>query len=191
MRVIRGIFSSLILGAFCSQFDDAIAQGAYTPFKDTMGLPNVSLISSGYETFATVWRQSGDSIPIYTADYLNYLAANSEDTSGLSAAKTEDLRIEDSLVNHVDYFQNVFFDFDSGIITYIAEDKHVVDTIIQLYPDPLNPNSRKYVVWCFTNERYTVCQVDFDKKVVSYDWYFEDIDNSGTFRFVNTQFIEY
>lgn len=79
MRVIRWIFSSLILGAFCSQFDDPIAQSAYTPFKDTLGLPNFSLISSGYETFATVWRPTGDSLPIYTADFLNYHAINGED----------------------------------------------------------------------------------------------------------------
>jgi hypothetical protein len=191
MRVIRGIFSSLILGAFCSQFDDAIAQSAYIPLKDTLGLPNFSLISSGYETYATVWKSTGDSIPIYTADYLNYLAANGEDTLGLSAAKTENMRIEDSLVEHVDYLQNVFFDFDNGIITYIAEDKHVVDTIIQLYPDPLNLESKKYVVWSYNNDRSTIYNLDFQNKHVSCDWYFEELDNIGTFRFVNSQFIEY
>jgi hypothetical protein len=191
MRVIRGLFQLLLLGGFCSLTFGATAQNAYNPYKDTLGLPNISLISSGYETFATVWRPTGDSIPIYTADFLNYLIANGEDTLGLSAAKTEDIRIEDSLVEHVDYFQNVFFDFKNSIITYIAEDKNVVDTIIQLYPDPLNPDAKRYVVWCYTNDRYTICNVDFEKKEVSYDWYFEDIDNSGTFRFVNTQFIEY
>lgn len=191
MRVIRGLLNLLLLGVFCSQSYALIAQNAYTPFKDTLGLPNVSLISSGYETFATVWRPTGDSLPIYTPDYLNYLAANGEDTLGLSAAKIKDVRVEDSLVEHVDYFQNVFFDFDNGIVTYIAEDKHVVDTIIKLYPDPLHPSSNQYVVWCNCNGRYTFCNVDFKQKIVSYDWYFDDIDNSGTFRFVNTQFIEY
>ena len=191
MRVIRGLLNLLLLGIFSCQSFALTAQNQYTPYKDTLGLPNVSLISSGYETYATVWRQTGDSLPLYTPDYLTFLASTGEDTLGLRTLKIEEVRIEDSLVEHVDYFQNVFFDFDNGIVTYIAEDKLVVDTIIQLYPDPLNPDSRKYVVWCYTNERYTVCHVDFDKNVVSYDWYFEDIDNSGTFRFVNTQFIEY
>lgn len=191
MRVIRDLFQLLLLGGYCSLSFGAKAQNAYNPYKDTLGLPNISLISSGYETFATVWRPTGDSLPLYTPDYLNYLAAIGEDTLGLSAAKTEDIRIEDSLVEHVDYFQNIFFDFDNGTITYIAEDKHVVDSIIQLYPDPLYSDKKKYVVWCYNNEQYTVCQVDFEKKVVSYDWYFEDIDNSGTFKFINTQFLEY
>jgi hypothetical protein len=191
MRVIHGIFSSLILGAFCSQFDDAIAQSAYTPFKDTLELPNVSLISSGYETFAQVWRATNDSVPLFTPDYINYLASIGDDTLGLSAINVGGVLIEDSLVAHVDYFQNVFFDFENGTITYIAEDKHVVDTIIQLYPDPLNLAAHKYVIWSYNNGRHTVCYLDFEKKVVSYDWYFEESDNSGIFRFVNTQFIEY
>jgi hypothetical protein len=191
MRVIRGILDLLLQGICCFLSFATTAQSAYTSFKDTLGLPNVSLISSGYETFATVWRPTGDSLPLYNPDYLSYLTANGEDTLGLSAAKTEDIRIEDSLVEHVDYFQNIFFDFDNGIVTYIAEDKHVVDTIIQLYPDPLHPNSNKYVVWCNNDGRYTICNVDFKQKVVSYDWYFEEIDNSGTFKFINTQFIEY
>lgn len=191
MRVIRGLFQLLLLGGFCSLSFASIAQNPYTPYKDTLGLPNVSLISSGYETFAQIWKATNDSVPLFTPDHINYLASIGDDTLGLSAINVGGVLIEDSLVEHVDYFQNVFFDFDNGIITYIAEDKHVVDTIIQLYPDPLHLNSNKYVVWCYTNERYTVCQVDFDKNVVSYDWYFEDIDNSGTFRFVNTQFIEY
>ena len=191
MRVIRGLLNLLLLGIFSCQSFALTAQNQYTPYKDTLGLPNVSLISSGYETFATVWRQTGDSLPLYTPDYLNFLASTGEDTLGLSTLKIEEVRIEDSLVEHVDYFQNVFFDFDNGIVTYIAEDKLVVDTIIQLYPDPLNLESRKYVVWCNSNGRYTICNLDFKQKIVSYDWYFEDIDNSGTFRFVNTQFIEY
>jgi len=191
MRVIRGLLNLLLLGVFSCLSFATTAQNQYSPYKDTLGLPNVSLISSGYETFATVWRQTGDSLPLYTPDYLTYLASSGEDTLGLSTLKIEEVRIEDSLVEHVDYFQNVFFDFDNGIVTYIAEDKLVVDTIIQLYPDPLNLESRKYVVWCNSNGRYTICNVDFKQKIVSYDWYFEDIDNSGTFRFVNTQFIEY
>ena len=191
MRVIRGLLNLLLLGIFSCQSFALTAQNQYTPYKDTLGLPNVSLISSGYETYATVWRQTGDSLPLYTPDYLTFLASTGEDTLGLRTLKIEEVRIEDSLVEHVDYFQNVFFDFDNGIVTYIAEDKLVVDTIIQLYPDPLNPDSRKYVVWCNSNDRYTICNLDFKQKIVSYDWYFEDIDNSGTFRFVNTQFIEY
>lgn len=191
MRVIRGLLNLLLLGDFCSLSFATTAQNTYTPYKDTINLPNVSLISVGYETFAVVLRTTGDSIQLYTAALLEALAAEGQDTMGLISRKVADLRLEDSLVEHVDYFQNIFFDFDNGIITYIAEDKHVVDTIIQLYPDPLNPDAKRYVVWCYTDDRYTICNVDFEKKEVSYDWYFEDIDNSGTFRFVNTQFIAY
>ena len=139
----------------------ALAQNPYAPFKDTLELANVSLISNGYEIFATVWRPD------------------------------EGVQLQDSLVEHVDYFQNIFFDFDHGTITYIGEGKHMTDTIVQVYVDPLNPESKKYEVWCYTNERYNICHVDYQNKTVTYDWYFADIDNSGTFRFVNTQFIEY
>lgn len=191
MRVIRGLLNLILLGVFCSLSFGVSAQNPYPPYKDTLGLPNVSLISSGYETFATVWRATNDSVALFTPDHINYLASIGDDTLGLSALKIEEVRIEDSLVEHVDYFQNVFFDFDNGTIAYIAEDKHVVDTIIQLYPDPLNFDSKKYVIWCYNNGRYTVCNLDFEQKVVSYDWYFEQSDNSGTFKFVNSQFIIY
>ncbi len=191
MRVIRGLLNLILLGVFSCLSFASIAQNPYTPYKDTLGLPNVSLISSGYETFAQVWRATNDSVPLFTQDQINYLASIGDDTLGLSAINVGGVLIEDSLVAHVDYFQNVFFDFENGTITYIAEDKHVVDTIIQLYPDPLNLAAQKYVIWSYNNGRHTVCYLDFEKKVVSYDWYFEESDNSGTFRFVNTQFIEY
>lgn len=191
MRVIRGLLNLLLLGVFSCLSFASIAQNPYTPYKDTLGLPNVSLISSGYETFAQVWRATNDSVPLFTPDQINYLASIGDDTLGLSAINVGGVLIEDSLVAHVDYFQNVFFDFENGTITYIAEDKHVVDTIIQLYPDPLNLAAQKYVIWSYNNGRHTVCYLDFEQKIVSYDWYFEESDNSGTFRFVNTQFIEY
>ena len=191
MRVIRGLLNVIQLGVFSCLSFTSIAQNPYTPYKDTLGLPNVSLISSGYETFAQVWKATNDSVPLFTPDQINYLASIGDDTLGLSAINVGGVLIEDSLVAHVDYFQNVFFDFENGTITYIAEDKHVVDTIIQLYPDPLNLAAQKYVIWSYNNGRHTVCYLDFEKKVVSYDWYFEESDNSGTFRFVNTQFIEY
>jgi hypothetical protein len=130
-------------------------------------------------------------VPLFTPDYINYLASIGDDTLGLSAINVGEVLIEDSLVAHVDYFQNVFFDFENGTITYIAEDKHVVDTIIQLYPDPLNLESKKYVVWSYNNDRSTIYNLDFQNKHVSCDWYFEELDNIGTFRFVNSQFIEY
>ena len=191
MRVIRGLLNLILLGVFSCLSFASIAQNPYTPYKDTLGLPNVSLISSGYETFAQVWRATNDSVPLFTPDQINYLASIGDDTLGLSAINVGGVLIEDSLVAHVDYFQNVFFDFENGTITYIAEDKHVVDTIIQLYPDPLNLAAQKYVIWSYNNGRHTVCYLDFEQKIVSYDWYFEESDNSGTFRFVNTQFIEY
>ena len=191
MRVIRGLLNLLLLGVFSCLSFASIAQNPYTPYKDTLGLPNVSLISSGYETFAQIWKATNDSVPLFTPDHINYLASIGDDTLGLSAINVGGVLIEDSLVAHVDYFQNVFFDFENGTITYIAEDKHVVDTIIQLYPDPLNLAAQKYVIWSYNNGRHTVCYLDFEQKIVSYDWYFEESDNSGTFRFVNTQFIEY
>lgn len=191
MRLIRGLLNLILLGVFSCLSFASIAQNPYTPYKDTLGLPNVSLISTGYETFAQVWKATNDSVPLFTPDQINYLASIGDDTLGLSAINIGEVLIEDSLVAHVDYFQNVFFDFENGTITYIAEDKHVVDTIIQLYPDPLNLAAQKYVIWSYNNGRHTVCYLDFEKKVVSYDWYFEESDNSGTFRFVNTQFIEY
>ena len=191
MRVIRGLLNVIQLGVFSCLSFASIAQNPYTPYKDTLGLPNVSLISSGYETFAQVWKATNDSVPLFTPDQINYLASIGVDTLGLSAINVGGVLIEDSLVAHVDYFQNVFFDFENGTITYIAEDKHVVDTIIQLYPDPLNLAAQKYVIWSYNNGRHTVCYLDFEQKIVSYDWYFEESDNSGTFRFVNTQFIEY
>ena len=191
MRVIRGLLNVIQLGVFSCLSFASIAQNPYTPYKDTLGLPNVSLISSGYETFAQVWKATNDSVPLFTPDQINYLASIGDDTLGLSAINIGEVLIEDSLVAHVDYFQNVFFDFENGTITYIAEDKHVVDTIIQLYPDPLNLAAQKYVIWSYNNGRHTVCYLDFEQKIVSYDWYFEESDNSGTFRFVNTQFIEY
>jgi hypothetical protein len=191
MRVIRVLFNLIQFGVFYLITSDARAQDTSTAYKDTLGLPNISLISSGYETFATVWRPIGDSILLFTTDNLNEIASLGEDTTGLRMIKTIDMRFEDSLVEHVDYLQNVFFDFDNGIITYIAEDKHVVDTIIQLYPDPLNLESKKYVVWSYNNDRSTIYNLDFQNKHVSCDWYFEELDNIGTFRFVNSQFIEY
>jgi hypothetical protein len=191
MRVIRGLLNLILLGVFSCLSFASIAQNPYTPYKDTLGLPNVSLISTGYETFAQVWKATNDSVPLFTPDQINYLASIGDDTLGLSAINVGGVLIEDSLVAHVDYFQNVFFDFENGTITYIAEDKHVVDTIIQLYPDPLNLAAQKYVIWSYNNGRHTVCYLDFEQKIVSYDWYFEESDNSGTFRFVNTQFIEY
>ena len=191
MRVIRGLLNVIQLGVFSCLSFTSIAQNPYTPYKDTLGLPNVSLISSGYETFAQVWKATNDSVPLFTPDQINYLASIGDDTLGLSAINVGGVLIEDSLVAHVDYFQNVFFDFENGTITYIAEDKHVVDTIIQLYPDPLNLAAQKYVIWSYNHGRHTVCYLDFEQKIVSYDWYFEESDNSGTFRFVNTQFIEY
>lgn len=191
MRVIRGLLNLLLLGVFSCLSFASIAQNPYTPYKDTLGLPNVSLISSGYETFAQIWKATNDSVTLFTPDHINYLASIGDDTLGLSAINVGGVLIEDSLVAHVDYFQNVFFDFENGTITYIAEDKHVVDTIIQLYPDPLNLAAQKYVIWSYNNGRHTVCYLDFEQKIVSYDWYFEESDNSGTFRFVNTQFIEY
>ena len=191
MRVIRGLLNLILIGVFSCLSFASIAQNPYTTYKDTFGLPNVSLISSGYETFAQVWRATNDSVPLFTPDHINYLASIGDDTLGLSAINVGEVLIEDSLVAHVDYFQNVFFDFENGTITYIAEDKHVVDTIIQLYPDPLNLESKKYVVWSYNNDRSTIYNLDFQNKHVSCDWYFEELDNIGTFRFVNSQFIEY
>ena len=166
-------------------------QDAVEPFKDTLGLPNFSIISTGYETLASVLHPTGDSIPAYSAEQIDFLVSLGEDTTGLSSKKIDQWEFQDSLVEHVDYFQNIFFDFKSGTVTYVADDKYNVDTIAQVYPDPINTEECAYVVWIYTNGGYNTCTVNLDKKELTYDWYFEGKDYSGTFKFVNSQFIEY
>ncbi len=146
LRVVKFFF----LSSPCLTY----GQDAVEPFKDTLGLPNFSIVSTGYETFASVLKPTGDSIPAYNPELLNFLLTLGEDTTGLSSKKIDQWVFQDSLVEHVDYFQNIFFDFKSGTVTYVADDKYNVDTIAQVYPDPINTEECAYVVWIYTNGGY-------------------------------------
>jgi hypothetical protein len=183
LRVVKFLF----LSSPCLTY----GQDAVEPFKDTIGLPNFSIVSTGYETFASVLKPTGDSIQAYPTELLDFLVSLGEDTTGLSNKKIDEWVFQDSLAEHVDYFQNIFFDFKSGVVTYVADDKYNVDTIAQIYPDPINTEECTYVVWIYSNGGYNTCTLNLDKKELTYNWYFEDKDYSGTFKFVNSQFIEY
>jgi hypothetical protein len=191
MKILRGGQLRIVKFLFLSFTCQIYGQDAVEPFKDTIGLPNFSIVSAGYEILANVFKPSGDSVPTYTPDHLDFLVSLGEDTSGLSSKKIDEWVFQDSLVERVDYFQNIFFDFKSGTVTYVADDKYNVDTIAQVYADPINTEECAYVVWIYTNGGYNTCTVNLDKKELTYDWYFEDKDYSGTFKFVNSQFIEY
>ena len=183
LRVVKFLFLSFT----CQTY----GQDVYEPFKDTIGLPNFSIVSTGYETIASVLKPTGDSIQAYPTELLDFLVSLGEDTTGLSSKKIDEWVFQDSLVEHVDYFQNIFFDFKNATVTYVADDKYNVDTIVQVYPDPIKTEECAYVVWIYSNGGYHICTVNLDKKEVTYEWYFEQKDYSGTFKFVNSQFIEY
>jgi hypothetical protein len=176
---------------FLSSSVRTYGQDSIEPFKDTIGLPNFSIVSTGYQTYASVFHATGDSILAYDKEFLDYLLANGNDTTGLTNRKIEEWDFQDSLVEHIDYFQNISFDFKFGTVTYVADDKYNVDTIAQVYPDPISTEACTYIVWIYTNGGYYTCKVNLDMKELTYDWYFEDMDYSGTFRFVNSQFIQY
>jgi hypothetical protein len=191
MKILRQGQSRIVKFLFLSFTCQTYGQDAVVPFKDTLGLPNFSIVSTGYETFASVLKPTGDSIPAYNLELLDFLISLGEDTTGLSSRKIDEWVFKDSLVEHVDYFQNIFFDFKNGTVSYVADDKYDVDTISQVYPDPINTEECAYVVWIYSHGGYNTCTVNLDKKELTYDWYFEDKDYSGTFKFVNSQFIEY
>jgi hypothetical protein len=191
MKILRWGQLSVVKFLFLSFTCQIYGQEAVEPFKDTIGLPNFSIVSAGYETLASVFQPTGDSIPVYTSEQLDFLVSLGEDTTGLSNKKTDEWVFQDSLVEHVNYLQNIFFDFKNGTVTYVADDKYNVDTIAQVYPNPINTEACAYVVWIYTNGGYNTCNVDLDKEELTYDWYFEDMDYSGTFKFINSQFISY
>ena len=191
MKKLRWGLKSIAICLFLVTTVQTFGQDTIQPFKDTIGLPNFSVISTSYETFAIVFKTTGDSILDYEKEYLDYLVASGNDTTGLTNKKIEEWDFQDSLVEHVDYFQNIFFDFKNGTVTYIAEDKNDVDTIFQVYPDPINTEACAYVLWILANGGYNICHVNYDKSELSYDHYFFDINTNGTYRMINSQFIQY
>jgi hypothetical protein len=191
MKILRWGQTSIVKFLFLVTVVQTYGQDTIEPFKDTIGLPNFSVISTGYEIFASVFKTTGDSILAYDKEFLDYLAASGNDTTGLTNKKIEEWDFQDSLVEHVDYFQNIFFDFKNGTVTYIAEDKNNLDTIIQVFPDPINTEACAYVVWISTNGGYNICHVNYDESALSYEYYFPDLETSGTFRAINSQFIQY
>jgi hypothetical protein len=100
LRVVKFIFLSFT----CQTY----GQDAVEPFKDTLGLPNFSIVSTGYETLASVLKPTGDSIQAYPTELLDFLVSLGEDTTGLSSKKIDEWVFQDYLVEHVDYFKTSF-----------------------------------------------------------------------------------
>ena len=164
------------------------------PFKDTFNLPNFSLISTGLDYVYERLVYDKDSTPLYSEEELQEFVKLGWDPAPYASIKEIKTWFVDSLITTIYYQQNVFFDFKNSTVTFVADDKNITDTIINIYIDPKSSEPNRY--WVSTV--YSMFGIDFNKQtIIQFSGFYDPRDENqetwypGEIRLIGTKFIEY